>query len=40
VDRTLNATRNSNSLDDVEPYPETVMDDEFARAEDQRTPGT
>ena len=36
VDRTLNATRNSNSFDDgaaAEPFPETVMDEEFARAE-------
>lgn len=36
VDRTLNATRNSNSFDDgapTEPYPETFMDEEFARGE-------
>ena len=39
VDRTLDATRNSNSFDDgayAEPFPETVMDEKFARAEESR----
>lgn len=39
VDQTLNATRNSNSLDDIEPvenFPETVMDVEFERADDAK----
>lgn len=39
VDQTLNATRNSNSLDDIEPvetFPETVMDAEFERADDEK----
>ena len=41
MDRTLNATRNSNSLDGIEePYPETTMDEEFARAEDHPKPSS
>ena len=40
VDRTLNATRNSNSFDAsaADAYPETMMDDAFARAEESKTP--
>ena len=40
MDRTLNATRNSNSFDAsaAEAYPETMMDEAFARAEESKTP--